>query len=107
MNDVEYDRLTASDRGYTAKWRRERAIYLLDNPLCVLHLSKGRTVAATIIDHIEPHKGNDELFWDQGNWQALCKPCHDRHKQGQEGSGLLVGCGTDGMPDDKNHHWNR
>jgi 5-methylcytosine-specific restriction protein A len=18
------------------------------------------------------------LFWDEDNWQALCKPCHDR-----------------------------
>ena len=33
---------------------------------------------ATVVDHIRPHKGNRELFWDRTNWQSLCKQCHDR-----------------------------
>ncbi len=32
---------------------------------------------ATVVDHIRPHKGNQELFWDVTNWGALCKRCHD------------------------------
>jgi 5-methylcytosine-specific restriction protein A len=32
-------------------------------------------------DHKLPHKGNDALFWDEGNLQTLCKPCHDSNKQ--------------------------
>ena len=39
---------------------------------------------ATVADHIIPHKGNLELFWDEGNLQALCKSCHDR-KTAKEG----------------------
>ncbi|WP_460274261.1 HNH endonuclease signature motif containing protein [Celeribacter sp. ULVN23_4] len=39
---------------------------------------------ATVVDHIIPHKGDDRLFWDKTNWQALCKPCHDRQKQREE-----------------------
>lgn len=31
---------------------------------------------ATDVDHIVPHKGNHELFWDRDNWQALCHHCH-------------------------------
>jgi 5-methylcytosine-specific restriction protein A len=32
--------------------------------------------AATVLDHIVPHRGVARLFWDQTNWQALCVHCH-------------------------------
>lgn len=101
------DRLTSSERGYNARWRRERKIYLSSNPLCVLHLSKGRTVPATVVDHIEPHKGDDELFWDQDNWAALCQACHNAHKQRLEKSGMVMGCNVNGAPDDPSHPWHK
>jgi 5-methylcytosine-specific restriction protein A len=25
-----------------------------------------------VVDHIRPHMGDPALFWDEGNWQALC-----------------------------------
>lgn len=34
-------------------------------------------MAATVVDHIIPHRGDQKLFWDRSNWQALCKSCHD------------------------------
>lgn len=34
-------------------------------------------VAATVVDHITPHKGDKALFWQRANWQPLCKRCHD------------------------------
>lgn len=37
----------------------------------------GKTGKATVVDHIVPHRGDDRLFWDEENWQALCKNCHD------------------------------
>ncbi|MFC3169415.1 HNH endonuclease signature motif containing protein [Paracoccus fontiphilus] len=43
---------------------------------------------ATLVDHITPHRGNQALFWKRSNWQALCTPCHNRHKQRQENSML-------------------
>jgi len=39
------------------------------------------TTAASVVDHIVAHRGDQELFWDQSNWQSLCKPCHDSEKQ--------------------------
>jgi 5-methylcytosine-specific restriction protein A len=39
----------------------------------------GRYRKATVVDHIIPHRGDEKLFWDRDNWQALCKSCHD-HK---------------------------
>jgi 5-methylcytosine-specific restriction protein A len=34
-------------------------------------------VAATVVDHVVPHRGDQRLFWDPGNWAPSCKPCHD------------------------------
>lgn len=36
---------------------------------------------ATEIDHIEPHKGDLALFWQESNHQALCKSCHSAKSQ--------------------------
>ncbi|WP_456243258.1 HNH endonuclease [Thermacetogenium phaeum] len=32
-----------------------------------------------------PHKGDRQLFWDESNWQALCKPCHDSKTAREDG----------------------
>lgn len=69
---------TSSQRGYNYKWRLARKAYLMRNALCVYCLSEGNTTAATEVDHIIPHKGDLALFWDQSNWQSLCKSCHSR-----------------------------
>ncbi len=67
----------ASDRGYGARWRRARAHYLRDHPLCCCCKANGRIVASSVVDHIEPHRGDMVMFWKPSNWQALCKACHD------------------------------
>ena len=35
------------------------------------------------VDHIIPHRGDMQLFWDVANWQGLCKSCHSK-KTAQE-----------------------
>ena len=70
------DRGSASERGYDARWRRARRMYLRENPLCAECLKEGRTEAATVVDHIIPHKGDYEMFWDSENWQPLCVRHH-------------------------------
>ena len=77
------DRPSAESRGYNSKWRKVRAAYLRKHPLCVFCLRDGRYVQATVVDHIIPHRNRPELMWDESNFQALCKPCHDR-KTGNE-----------------------
>jgi 5-methylcytosine-specific restriction endonuclease McrA len=55
--------------------------------------------AATVVDHIIPHKGDQKLFWNQDNWQPLCKTHHDSHKQAFEKSGRVIRrIGIDGLP---------
>lgn len=73
----EADRQSSAKRGYGRRWRKERLDFLRDNPLCVECRKVGAYEAATVVDHIVPHRGNQELMWNRGNWQSLCKPHHD------------------------------
>ena len=89
------------------RWRAERKRFLAANPLCVMCMEAKKLTPARIVDHRIPHRGDLRLFWDQGNWQAVCKPCHDGAKKQQEMSGGLRGSSKDGSPLDPAHHWNR
>jgi len=101
------ERASAAQRGYNSRWQKARATYLREHPLCADHLARGAVVQAEVVDHIVPHRGDQALFWDSKNWQALCKRCHDSHKQRMEKSGVAVGCDLGGMPIDPRHHWRR
>ncbi len=37
------------------------------------------------IDHIVPHKGNPDLFWDLDNLQVLCASCHSTKTAKEDG----------------------
>lgn len=53
-------------------FRRLRFAFLMRHPMCVAC----KREAATVLDHITPHRGISKLFWEQSNWQALCHRCH-------------------------------
>ncbi len=91
----------------TKRWYRLRHRQLSKQPLCEMCEKLGKVCAATIADHITPHRGDEDLFFDEDNLQSLCKPCHDGAKQQLEKSGVLRGCSIDGVPLDANHFWNR
>jgi len=74
----------ATARGYDSRWRKARALFLRKHPLCAECKRQGKLTPATVVDHIIPHRGDMTLFWDESNWQPLCKDCHDR----KTGSGL-------------------
>lgn len=69
---------SAASRGYDSRWRKARKLYLSEHPLCFMCLKEGHMRVATVVDHICPHRGDMGLFWDENNWQPLCKRCHDR-----------------------------
>ena len=71
-------RLTPSQRGYNYKWKKFREEYLKRNPFCVECIKKGKLTQAKVVDHIIPHKGDERLFWDESNMQALCIRCHNK-----------------------------
>ncbi len=90
---------TAHERGYTSAWVKARGYYLQAHPLCVYCQREEIICAASVVDHIKPHRlkeaidsGNQaaiktaqELFWDsKNNWQSLCQFHHNSTKQAEE-----------------------
>jgi 5-methylcytosine-specific restriction enzyme A len=75
--ELDRQRPSATRRGYGPHWRRARAAYLARHPLCVRCHAKGCVEPSTTVDHVVPHRGDPVLFWDERNWQGLCKRCHD------------------------------
>lgn len=87
--------------------------------LSVLCADQGRVAAATVVDHIIPHKLKEalrsgdadaiskaqKLFWSRSNWQGLCKQHHDSTKQRMEKRGTIIGCDESGLPLDPTSHW--
>lgn len=67
---------SASDRGYGKAWQKARKRYLEAHHFCVECMKEGKLIKATDVDHIVPHRGDKVLFWDEGNWQALCHSHH-------------------------------
>lgn len=59
-------------------WRKGSKAYLIDHPLCVECEKQGKATAATCVDHIVPHRGNEVLFASVSNWQGLCDSCHGK-----------------------------
>lgn len=88
---------------YGKRWQDARKVFLREHPFCAI-CGKPLAGADAIVDHIKPHKGDLDLFWDQSNWQALCKQCHDSKKQRMERT--CGGCDASGMPTDPRHPWN-
>ncbi|RKN49882.1 hypothetical protein D7231_35970 [Streptomyces klenkii] len=56
-----------------ARWRMLRDQVLSEEPLC----AAGCGSPPRVVDHVRPHRGREELAFDRGNLQAMCKPCHD------------------------------
>jgi len=83
---IDRNRGNASQRGYDARWRKAREVWLHEHPLCVECQSTGKLTPATDVDHIIPHRGDPVLFWDRTNWQSLCD-VHSNAKSAREGMG--------------------
>ena len=71
-------RRSAYARGYTKRWAQYSRLRLRRNPLCVECQRHGRTTAATVTDHVIPHRGDMVLFWAERNMASLCKLHHDQ-----------------------------
>lgn len=84
--DAQFDARRAEGQPWrkwyrTKRWLELRAQVLARDPLCRCELcaaGERRVRAATVADHIVPHRGDAALFWDITNLQGLAKPCHDR-----------------------------
>ena len=69
-------------RGYDGTWRKLRLMVLREQPLCAC----GRV--ATEVDHIIPIAKAPELRLEMSNLQAMCKSCHSRKTNAEDGGGF-------------------
>lgn len=74
---------SARERGYTTRWDKFAKRHLRDHPLCEYCLADGKVVAAEVVDHDLPHRGDPALFWDN-TFTSLCRRCHDVDKRRAE-----------------------
>jgi len=94
----QYDqqRRAVHDSIYDYRWRQYSKGWLRQHPLCGDRLNgvstqhsycaqQGYVVAASVTDHIEPHKGDLAKFLDPENHQSLCAPCHNRKTATEDG----------------------
>jgi 5-methylcytosine-specific restriction protein A len=85
QREYESRRGSAASQGYGSRWQRASDAFKRKHPLCVKCQAAGIIRASEEVDHVTPHRGNTDLFWDQSNWQALCKPCHSRKTAEEDG----------------------
>ena len=90
-----------------ARWRKLRAAVLAATPCCRRCRDMGRVTAATVVHHVRAHKGDEALFFDRSNLEAVCKPCHDGPMQSDEARGFSRDVAADGWPTDPAHPANR
>src|SRR5688572_6975937 len=60
----------------SAQWKAIRVAQLAKEPWCAECLKDSYHVPAAEVDHITPHNGDHELFFDENNHQSLCKSHH-------------------------------
>lgn len=68
----------SASKVYGRRWQKAREAFLRAHPTCVSCAGVGRVTAATQVDHVQPHRGDQVLFWDVNNWQGLCHSCHSK-----------------------------
>lgn len=86
--EAETSRPTSSQRGYGYRWQQAAKGWLRAHPLCQCEDcddGRKRVTPAVLVDHRIPHKGDQRLFWDSGNWQSMAKACHDRKTAREDG----------------------
>ena len=68
----------------TAKWKKLRH-RILHRDLFTCRMCGAVSQHGMVVDHVAQHRGDEALFWDEGNLQVLChSPCHSKHKQRAE-----------------------
>lgn len=87
QSDNKENRPNSYRRGYDRRWSNTSKNYLASHPFCAECERQGVKTLATEVDHIVPHCGNKELFWDPTNWQSLCHSCHSEKTVKEDNGG--------------------
>ena len=57
---------------YDTRWTKYRFRFLHHNPKCYCCPQD-----SSVVDHVRPHKGDIDLFWNITNHIPLCQVCHN------------------------------
>lgn len=68
----------------TADWRALRWEVLVQEHFTCRRCRRIFNSPELVADHIEPHRGDRDLFFDRQNLQCLCAGCHNSDKQREE-----------------------
>lgn len=91
--EADARRGSARERGYTRAWDKASKGHLRSHPLCryceVGVFAAPRVTAATLTDHLYPHRRFEGVFWLRALWVSSCGDCHNA-KQTVEHQGLAA-----------------
>ena len=76
----------------TAVYTVIRKKFLLDHPMCQIHLN-GCTQKATDIHHMHSGKDREQYYLDISTWKSACRNCHDwihNHEKDAKELGFLL-----------------
>jgi 5-methylcytosine-specific restriction enzyme A len=79
------------ERGYDANWKKLRALFIAENPICRHCDARNIITAATDVDHIVDIAKRPDLRLEWTNLQSLCKQCHGRKTRAEMNRSLNVG----------------
>lgn len=75
------DKAKANSKLYSqVAWAKIRTRQLSRQPLCARCYSEGKITAATVVDHVFPHRRDADAF-KVNLFQSLCAPCHSLKTQ--------------------------
>lgn len=81
----------ATERGYDRRWRKARAAYLAQFPLCERCEREGRVTEAEHVHHKDGLGPTGPRGFDPTNLEALCPHHHNQHtarERWRRGNGL-------------------
>ena len=64
------------------RYKSERDSFLIQNRSCAQCRRNGVQTKAEVVVHQLPSE-NEEQFWDQANWRALCRPCQRKRPRNE------------------------
>jgi 5-methylcytosine-specific restriction protein A len=71
------NRPNASGRGYGGSWKAAAGKFKRAHPCCLGCAALNRKVATAVVDHVLPHRGDREVFWNASMWQPACRWHHE------------------------------
>ena len=88
------DRPRSREEYHSWRWTQLSRAFRQSHPLCEQCKRRGVITPAQVVDHIIPAQICKD-FWDQSNWQSLCRKCNTQ-KGNKDKRIIHQSCGGEG-----------